>query len=410
MSSFQEKIEKYAELAVKVGVNIQPGQTLVVRTPLTAVELVRAVAKKAYQAGAKHVHVDWSDEALIKTKYELAPDDAFHEYPEWIAKGYEELAANGAAFLSITGSDPDLLKDVDPERVANANKASGKAMEGFRSYITSDKISWSIVGVPSEGWAKKVFPDATTEEAVNKLWDAIFAATRINEADPVEAWQTHLATLDEKMHALNDKHYHALHYMAEGTDLVIELPKTHIWVSGGSVNKEGIPFVANMPTEEVFTSAKKTGVNGTVSSTKPLNYGGTLINNFSLTFKDGKVIDFKAEEGYETLKRLLDTDEGARYIGEVALVPHRSPISDTNIIFYNTLFDENASNHLALGSAYAFCIEGGKEMSKEELEKSGLNTSLTHVDFMIGEADMNIDGVYEDGKREPIFRNGNWAF
>lgn len=410
MSSFQEKIEKYAELAVKVGVNIQPGQTLVVRTPLTAVELVRAVAKKAYQAGAKNVHVDWSDEALIKTKYELAPDDAFHEYPEWIAKGYEELAANGAAFLSITGSDPDLLKDVDPERVANANKASGKAMESFRSYITSDKISWSIVGVPSEGWAKKVFPDETTEEAVNKLWEAIFAATRVNEPDPVEAWQKHLATLDEKMHALNDKHYHALHYMAEGTDLVIELPETHIWVSGGSINKEGIPFVANIPTEEVFTSAKKTGVNGTVSSTKPLNYGGTLINNFSLTFKDGKVIDFKAEEGYETLKRLLDTDEGARYIGEVALVPHRSPISDTNIIFYNTLFDENASNHLALGSAYAFCIEGGKEMNKEELEKNGLNTSLTHVDFMIGEADMNIDGVHEDGKREPIFRNGNWAF
>ncbi|NEU29187.1 aminopeptidase [bacterium LRH843] len=409
MSTFRNQLEKYAELAVKVGINIQPGQTLVVRTPLFAAELVRLVAKKAYEAGAKHVQVEWSDEEITKTKFELAPDEAFHEYPEWIAKGYEDMAANGAAFLSITGSNPDLLKEIDPERVANANKASGKAMEGFRSYITSDKISWSIVAVPSEGWAKKVFPNETAEKAVEKLWDAIFAATRIHEEDPVRAWQNHLATLDEKMNVLNEKHYHALHYQAEGTDLVIDLPETHLWVSGGSINNEGVSFVANMPTEEVFTSAKKTGVNGVVSSTKPLNYGGTMINNFSLTFKNGKVIDYKAEEGYETLKRLLATDEGSSYIGEVALVPHQSPISDTNVIFYNTLFDENASNHLALGSAYAFCIEGGKEMSKEELEKNGLNTSHTHVDFMIGSADMNIDGVYGDGKREPIFRNGNWA-
>ncbi|ARK30806.1 aminopeptidase [Halalkalibacter krulwichiae] len=407
MSNFQEKLEKYAELAVKVGVNIQKGQTLCVRTPISAAEFVRMVAKKAYEAGAKHVHVEWSDEELTKTKFEIAPDEAFHEVQEWVAKGYEEMAENGAAFLSITGSDPDLLKDVDPERVSNANKASGKAMQGFRSYIMSDKISWSIVAVPSEGWAKKVFPDAN--DAVEQLWEAIFSATRVNEADPVAAWQAHLDLLDEKMNTLNEKHFHALHYTAEGTDLVIELPETHLWVSGGSVNKEGIAFVANMPTEEVFTSAKKTGVNGTVLSTKPLNYGGTLINNFSLTFKDGKVIDYKAEEGYETLKRLLSTDEGSSFIGEVALVPHKSPISDTNILFYNTLFDENASNHLALGSAYAFCIEGGKEMSKEELEKNGLNTSLTHVDFMMGSADMNIDGVYEDGKREPIFRDGNWA-
>ncbi|GAE24457.1 aminopeptidase S [Halalkalibacter wakoensis JCM 9140] len=351
MTSFQDKLEKYAELAVKVGINIQPGQTLVVRTPLNAADYVRAVAKKAYEAGAKNVHVEWSDEELTKTKYELAPDEAFHEFPQWVAKGYEEMAENGAAFLSITGSNPDLLKDADPERVSNANKASGKAMEGFRSYIMSDKISWSIVAVPSVGWAKKVFPNESEEHAVEKLWEAIFAATRINEEDPVSAWQEHLTALDDKMKALNDKHYHALHYTSEGTDLVIELPETHLWVSGGSVNKDGVSFVANMPTEEVFTSAKKTGVNGTVSSTKPLNYGGTLINNFSLTFKDGKVIDFKAEEGYETLKRLLDTDEGARYIGEVALVPHQSPISDTNILFYNTLFDENASNHLAIGSA-----------------------------------------------------------
>jgi len=212
------------------------------------------------------------------------------------------------------------------------------------------------------------------------------------------------------MNKLNKKRYDALHYKAEGTDLIVQLPKDHLWVSGGSKNKEGISFVANMPTEEVFTAAKKTGVNGVVTSTKPLNYGGAMITNFSLTFKDGKVVDFEAEEGYETLQQLLDTDEGARYIGEVALVPHESPISQTNILFYNTLFDENASNHLALGSAYAFCLKEGKEMTQEELEEHGLNTSITHVDFMMGTKDMNIDGVYENGTREPIFRHGNWAF
>lgn len=410
MTTFNDRLEKYAELAVKVGINIQKGQTLVVRAPIFALDLVRLVAKKAYENGAKHVHVDWSDEQITRTKFELAPDEAFHEYPEWIAKGYEQLSEKGAAFLSITGTDPDLLEGIDPDRIANANRASGKALEGFRSYVTADKISWSIVAVPSEGWAKKVFPNESTDRAIEKLWDAIFQATRITEDDPIVAWQQHLQSLNERMNILNEKKYDALHYQSEHTDLVVELPKNHIWTSGGSENKDGIPFVANIPTEEVFTAAKKTGVNGVVYSTKPLNYGGTLINNFSLTFKEGKVIDFKAEEGYETLKRLLEADEGSSYIGEVALVPHRSPISDMNIIFYNTLFDENASNHLALGSAYAFSIEGGKEMTKEQLEENGLNTSHTHVDFMIGSSDMNIDGVYENGRREPIFRDGNWAF
>lgn len=407
--NFQEKLENYADLAVRVGVNIQPGQTLFVRTPLFAAPFVRMVAKKAYEAGAKHVRVEWADEELTRLKYELAPEEAFSEYPEWQANALVEEAENNAAFLSITGGNPDLLKDVNPERVATANKTAGAANSTFRSYIQSDKVSWSIVAVPSVGWAEKVFPEKTGEEAVSKLWEAIFAATRMNEEDPVAAWKKHLATLDEKMTLLNEKHFSALHYTAEGTDLTIELPETHIWASGGSTSKSGTNFVANMPTEEVFSAAKKDGVNGTVTSTKPLNYGGTLITNFSLTFENGKVVDFSAEQGEETLKRLLDTDEGARSIGEVALVPHRSPISDTNIIFYNTLFDENASNHLALGSAYAFNIEGGKDMSPEELEKNGLNQSITHVDFMMGSADMNIDGIDKEGKREPVFRNGGWA-
>lgn len=407
---FETKLANYADLAVRVGVNIQKDQTLYIRTPMHAAPFVREVAKKAYEAGAKHVRVEWSDEELTKIKYQYAPEEAFSDFPQWQADVLVKEAEHNAAFLNIAGSDPDLLKGVDPERIATANKASGQANSTFRRYIQSDKVSWSIVAVPSEKWAEKVFPDKEGEDAIHSLWEAIFAATRIHEEDPVTAWQAHLATLDEKMVALNDKRFHALHYTSDQTDLTIELPPTHIWASGGSTSKAGVDFVANMPTEEVFTAAKKNGVNGTVVSTKPLNYGGTLITNFSLTFKDGNVVDFSAEEGEETLQRLLDTDDGSRSIGEVALVPHRSPISNTNLIFYNTLFDENASNHLALGSAYAFNIEGGKEMDEDALKEAGINQSITHVDFMMGSAEMNIDGIHADGSKEPIFRNGEWAF
>jgi aminopeptidase len=409
MSKFEQQLEKYAELAVKVGVNVQEGQTLIVNAPLHAVEFVRKIAKKAYETGVKDVHIEWHDEQTTRIKYELAPDEAFKEYPLWKAKGYEEMAENGAAILSIVSSNPDLLKGIDPDRIAAANKTAGEAMQGFRNYMLSDKISWSIVAYASKEWAKKVFPDAAEEEKVNKLWEAIFHATRINSNNPVKEWQEHIASLNTKSDYLNNKRYKALHYNAPGTNLTIQLPKKHIWVSGGSQNEKDIPFVANMPTEEVFTTPLKEGVNGTVSSTKPLNYSGNVIENFTLTFKNGKIVHYEAETGYETLKRLIETDEGSHFLGEVALVPHESPISNSNIIFYNTLFDENASNHLAIGNAYSFCIENGKNMSKEELEKHGLNQSLTHVDFMIGSAEMNIDGETADGQRESIFRNGNWA-
>ncbi|WP_078427050.1 aminopeptidase [Alkalihalobacterium alkalinitrilicum] len=410
MSNLQSKLEKYAELAVKVGVNIQENQTLVVNAPLVAVDFVRLVAKKAYDLGAKNVHVEWNDEELALIKYNDAPDEAFHEFPLWKAKGYEEMAENGAAFMSIVASNPDLLKGVNPERIANANKASGQAMDKFRSYVQSDKISWTVIAASAPGWAQKVFPNDAEDVAVEKLWDAIFKATRVESDNPVSAWKEHCENLSSKVDFLNEKRFLKLHYTAPGTDLTIELPEKHLWAGAGSNNEKDVFFVANLPTEEVFTAAKKDGVNGTVSSTKPLNYGGTLIQNFSLTFKDGKVVEYKAEEGYETLKRLVETDEGSAYLGEVALVPYDSPISNSNIIFYNTLFDENASNHLALGSAYAFNLEGGKTMSKEELQKNGLNTSITHVDFMIGSADMNIDGITANGEREPLFRGGNWAF
>ncbi|MFT9847037.1 aminopeptidase [Aneurinibacillus sp. REN35] len=409
MFTFEQKLDKYAELAVRVGVNVQPGQTMVLQAPINAIEFARMVVKKAYEAGAKNVHIEWNDEVSTRIKYELAPDEAFSEYPLWRAKGFEEMAEDGACFLHIISSNPELLKGIEPKRIADAAKASGQAMDTFRRYVSADKVSWSIVAVPSSEWAAKVFTDKPENEQVDALWEAIFRAVRADLEDPVQAWREHNAKLDEKVTLLNKKKYKYLHYQAPGTDLTIELPPNHLWVGGGSVSEKDVPFIANIPTEEVFTVPLKEGVNGTVASTKPLNYGGNLIENFSLTFEKGRIVDIKAETGYETLKQLIDTDEGSHYLGEVALVPHNSPISNANLIFYNTLFDENASNHLAIGNAYAFCLEGGKTMSKEEIEQNGLNTSLTHVDFMVGSAEMNIDGEMADGTREPIFRHGNWA-
>lgn len=410
MSTFQQKLEKYAELTVKVGVNIQMNQTLVINTTLDNAAFIRLIVKKAYEAGAKDVIVNWSDDQVSRFKYELAPNEAFQEYPKFRAQEMEELAKKGAAFISVVSSSPDLLKGVNPQRIADFQKAAGQALDTYRQYIQADKVSWTVIAAPSEAWAQKVFPDAAPAESMEKLWDAIFKATRSDLDDPVHAWQDHDKLLHEKVDYLNKKRYAKLHYTAPGTDLVIDLPQGHLWCGAGSINEQGVEFMANMPTEEVFTVPHKTGVNGYVSSTKPLSYGGNIIDQFKITFKEGKIVDIQAKEGEDILKRLVESDEGSHYLGEVALVPHHSPISQSNILFFNTLFDENASNHLAIGSAYAFCIEGGKKMSKAELEEHGLNSSITHVDFMIGSDVMNIDGIQADGTTEPIFRNGNWAF
>lgn len=407
---FELHLQQYAELAVKVGVNVHPGQTLVVNAPITAAHFVRKIVKAAYETGAKLVKVNWSDEAVTRLHYDLAPDEAFSIEPKWFAGEMTEFVEEGAAILHVIAENPDLLNGVAQERIVTSQKVRGKALEKYRAYQMADKFSWSIVAVPSPEWAAKVFPDLPAEQQVDKLWDVIFKTVRIGEQDAVSEWKTHLQNLDSRADLLNTKKYKKLHYTAPGTDLTIELPEGHIWVSGGSVNEQGHVFIANMPTEEVFTAPLKTGVNGTVRSTKPLSYGGNLIDGFSLTFENGRIVDFTAEQGHDALQNLIEMDEGAHYLGEVALVPHKSSISDTNILFYNTLFDENASNHLAIGNAYAFCLEGGKTMSKQELIDNGLNSSLTHVDFMVGSADMNIHGVTSEGKEEPIFLQGNWAF
>lgn len=409
-SMFKANLTKYAELAVKIGVNIQPNQYLYIAASIESAPFVQVVTKIAYEVGAKQVFVDYTDDQITRTRYELASEDSFDFFPPWKVQEREWLAEEGAAFMSIVSQSPDLLSGIDSKRIAAFQKASGTALNKYRQYVQSDKISWTVIAAPSKQWARKVFPDLPEEKQVDALWDAIFKATRADLDNPVEAWAQHNDNLHEKVDYLNNKNYAKLHYTAPGTDLTIELPKGHLWCGAGSVNEKGEEFMANMPTEEVFTVPHKDGVNGYVSSTKPLSYGGNIIDNFTLTFENGRIVKVEAEQGEEVLKNLVATDEGSHYLGEVALVPFHSPISQSNILFYNTLFDENASNHLAIGSAYAFCIEGGKSMSRDELKANGLNESITHVDFMIGSGQMNIDGITADGQVEAVFRNGNWAF
>lgn len=409
MLDFKQKLDNYALLAVKIGINIQPGQTLVISADIGSAELVRLIVRQAYQAGAKLVKVNYSDEMVTRTRYELAPSESFLEPPKWQADELEDLARNGAAFLSVVSTNPDLLNGIEAGRIADNQRTAGQAMAPYRELMMSNQVSWSIVAYPSTTWAAKVFPDAAPEEQVELLWEAIFKAVRADQDNPVEAWSSHLGGLKQRCDILNSRKYRKLHYTAPGTDLTLELPEGHIWCQAGAVNGRGVPFLANIPTEEVFTAPLKTGANGKVSSTKPLSYGGNIIDRFTLTLENGRVTDFTAEVGQEALASLLAMDEGSAYLGEVALVPFHSPISESGILYYTTLYDENASCHLALGAAYAFTLQDGIAMTKEQLAGHGMNQSLTHVDFMMGSPEMNIDGITADGKSEPIFRAGNWA-
>lgn len=406
----EKLLEKYANLAVKTGVNLQKDQLLVVNSPVDCVEFARKVAEIAYEAGAKEVVINWSDEKIGRLTYLNAAEEVFEEVPQWLVDRQMYFANKGAAFISISASNPENLKGVNPERIAKDNKSRSTALRAFSEKLMSNQNAWSIVSIPTEAWATKVFKNETPEKAVELLWDAIFKIVRVDKEDPVAAWKEHTDTLKKNMDFLNEKKFAKLHYTnSKGTDLWIKLPNGHLWAGGSEDTQGGVPFIANMPTEEVFTLPDKDGIDGVVYSALPLNYGGNLIDNFSLTFKDGVVVDFTAEKGADTLKHLLDTDEGSRRLGEVALVPYDSPISNSGIIFFNTLFDENASCHLALGKAYPSCIENGNNLSREELSKLGVNDSLTHVDFMIGTKDLNIVGYTENNEEIQVFKDGNWA-
>lgn len=410
MKNFKEKLEKYAEVAIKNGVNIQSGQKLVINAPIESAEFVRLLQKKAYETGAANVYVEWNDEKSSLIKYEKAPDSAFEEFPEWKAEGFKKLAEEGAAFLSVVASDPDLLKGVDPKRIAKWQKTASQATKGYREIVMSGKTSWSVVSTATDAWAKKVFPNLNEEERLEKLWDKIFQATRIDQDDPVEAWEKHMNNLTEKLKILNADNFNALHFKNSKTDLKVGLADDHVWIGGGMINRRNkARYIPNMPTEEVFTAPHKNHVDGIVYSSIPLNYGGNLIEEFYLKFENGEIVGYGAEKNEDILKDLIETDEGSKHIGEVALVPVDSPISNTNILFFNTLYDENASCHLAIGRAYPYTIENGTDMTKEELAEKGANDSLTHVDFMIGTKDMEITGIKENGETKQIFKHGNWV-
>ncbi|MED2795510.1 aminopeptidase [Bacillus wiedmannii] len=408
--TFEEKLQAYAEFTVKIGVNIQPGQYLLVNTSVDALDFVRLVVKEAYKAGAGRVHVNFSDEEMDRAYFDLASDEEFNRFPEWIVKMNDELIERNGALLIIDATDPDRFAGISADRLATYQKVSGAALENNRNAVMKDLIAWSMVAVPSSKWASKVFPNLAAEEQVPALWEAIFKTVRIGEGNAVEKWSKHVTNLESRAVLLNNKKYAMLHYTAPGTDLTIALAPQHKWITGGGKTPDDTIFMANMPTEEVYTLPMKQGVNGYVSNTKPLVYQGNIIDSFKLTFEKGKIIKAEAQIGHDLLQELINVDEGACYLGEVALVPHLSPISTSGILYFNTLFDENASNHLAIGKAYPTCLEGGRDLDNDQLETLGANSSVTHEDFMIGSSEMDIDGILPDGTVEPIFRKGSWAF
>lgn len=409
MEDLERNLEKYADLIVKIGVNLQKGQQFIIEAHLESYELVRKIVSIAYDEGAKFVHVFWNDDELSKIRLLHANQDSLSYFPEWKAKLFEKLAEESTAYLSIGAPNPELFQGINQDKVSIFNKAIMTSMSRFLEIRMNMEISWCLAVTPTKAWASKVFPDLKLDERVEKLWKLIFKVNRLDSVDPVKEWKNHIQQLQLRLAYLNNKRFKKLHYKSPGTDLKVELPSNHIWQGGGITNSQGVYFVPNLPTEEVFTLPLKNGVNGTVKSTMPLIYRGSVINNFILTFEQGKVVDFKAETGQEALQKLIETDEGSCFLGEVALVSYDSPISKLGVTFYHTGLDENSSCHLAFGNAYPICLENGSSMSKEELINSGANLSLTHVDFMIGSSELNIDGETSDGKVEPIFKSGKWA-
>jgi aminopeptidase len=412
----QESLKKYAEAIIKVGLNLQPGQRLIITygptrgVPHQFAPLVREVAKSAYANGARFVDVIWSDEELLRLRVQNAPRYSFEEYPTWQVGAVMGMIERGDALLSIAGADPDLYGGLDSGIVAKLQQVYLKNVEPVNLNISSNAINWCVVAAVGEAWARKVFPDLSAAKAQTQLWNAIFETARIDQQDPISAWQDHIHALRERAKYLQARQYSALYFQGPGTDFTLGLPNGHKWISAQSLAQNGVAFTANMPTEEVFTLPDRTRAEGVVASTFPLSYGGALIENFSVTFENGRITRVTARKGEAILQKLVDTDEGSHRLGEVALVPASSPVARRGHLFYNTLFDENASCHIAIGRAYRFTLTGGEELSEAEFNSAGGNSSLAHVDFMIGSPEMNIDGITKEGRREPVMRKGEWAF
>ncbi len=404
-----EKLNRLAEVAVRTGVNLQPGQDLIITAPMAALPLVRLITEHAYKAGAGQVLPFFSDDAITLARFEHGADESFDKAPGWFFEGMGKAFREGAARMAVSAEDPMLLADVDPAKVARVSKATSIARKPAMDPIVGFEVNWNIVAYPGEGWAAQVFPDLPLDEAQGKLMDAIYAASRLEGDDPVANWEAHTAELKKRVKWLNDHNFASLHYTGPGTDLMLGLAEGHIWKGGASPALNGVTCQPNIPTEEVFTCPHAYKVDGTVSATKPLAHQGTVIEDISVRFEAGKIVEATASKGQDVFRELLAVDDGACRIGEVALVPHSSPISQSGVLFFNTLFDENASCHIALGQCYADTIEGGSELSPEELKQKGGNQSLIHVDWMMGSDAVDIDGITRSGERVPVMRGGEWA-
>jgi aminopeptidase len=403
------KLDRLAEVAIKVGLRLEKGQDLLVTAPTVALPLVRKVAEHAYKAGAGLVTPILSDEAITLLRYRYGQDESFDRAANWLYEGMSKAFAANTARLAIVADNPMLLSGEDPSKVARASKATSIAYKPALERIVNFDVNWNIIAYPSPAWAKLVFPQDDEDTAVGKLADAIFAASRVDREDAVANWQAHNEVLRGRRAWLNDQRFGALHFSGPGTDLTVGLADGHEWQGGGSTAKNGITCNANIPTEEVFTTPHARRVDGHVVSTKPLSYQGSLIEGIAVRFEEGRIVEAKATRGEEVLNKVLDTDEGARRLGEVALVPHSSPISKSGLLFFNTLFDENAACHIALGQCYSKCFLNGTSLTPEQIAAQGGNSSLIHIDWMIGSDQIDIDGLYADGRRVPVFRKGEWA-
>ena len=404
-----ERLEKYARLLVEVGINVQEGQTVVINAPVECKDFARLLVEAAYKKGAGQVIMRWNDEIVQKYFYTYASDETLQEVPEYIVSQARYFIEKNAAIITVAAPTPGLLKDIDPRKIQLFTVASSQKLDFYREHMMGNGAQWCVASYPTKEWTEKVFSD---EGAFDRLLDAILSASRVQaDNDPVAEWQAHIENLARRNKILNDYDFESLHFENSlGTDLTVGLAEGHIWAGGGEVAKNGVAFAPNIPTEETFTMPHKYRVNGKVVATKPLNYNGKLIEDFYLVFKDGKVVEYDAGKEKESLKNLLEIDEGSSYLGEVALIPFDSPIANTGILFYNTLFDENASCHLALGCAYPMNLKGSEEMTEEEMKAKGYNKSMTHEDFMFGSADMKITGTTHDGKKVVIFKDGNFVF
>ena len=402
----EKLLEKYAKLAVNVGINVQKGQRVLLRSTVEDVKFTRMVAEELYKAGAKEVYTIYNDDYLTFEKLKYSDEETLKEVHQWEVDLAQYFCDERGAFLSVISSNPDLLKSIEPRKIGVMSKVKQQALKKVSQFIMADRVSWSVVAVPNLKWAKKVFPNS--ENPKKDLWDAILKICRINEKDdPVELWNKHLDNLKNKCEYLNKKQYDYLRYESPSTNLKVGLAKDHLWLGGSQANEDGTIFLPNIPTEEIFTAPHRERVDGYVKNSKPLAYGGNVIDDFTVEFKNGKVVNVKASKGEEILKEIIKMDEGASMLGEVALVPVDSPIYQSNLIFYNTLFDENAASHFAFGKAYPTCVKNGSTMNEDELQLHGINNSITHVDFMIGSEDMNVYGI-KDGVEELIMENGLW--